>query len=308
MACRFDRLQISDRSFRHKQDRSFRENPAWLAKALAANLATMQEQVGPMYMPTIAAAQPLGKRVVVDFKEYGCGAYGCVLPTHDPKIVLKVTTDESEHGFVEKGMPWGWPAGITSYYGIMPLEGQYQLPKSRKREPAWLLWRESAEEVGELDLLEPIEGVETRAMFDERQEAYILFDLLYVAGSRVHAIFFGAGDRMVEIWPRAQAVGDEASATLHNSRIGDWASIMDRATKRTTAVDLATHLEAYHQVVRAMEKVPTTSAVGLALSFYAERRLVLADLHTGNFGLVMRDRPTWAITDPGHTVELPTVW
>lgn len=83
-------------------------------------------------------------KVSARLKEFGCGSYGCVLPTLDPKIVLKVTSDETEAEFASK----------LSQSLVVPIVVNYKLamslPIKRQGRRVYLLWRESADDVGEL--------------------------------------------------------------------------------------------------------------------------------------------------------------
>ena len=55
------------------------------------------------------------------FTEYGCGHYGCVMPTYDDGVVMKLTSDETEAYFVAAALsmndPNAWN-GLTEYYAI----------------------------------------------------------------------------------------------------------------------------------------------------------------------------------------------
>lgn len=293
--------------------RTFTQNPGWLAKALTGNLQSMMAQVDRPYLPKLVEAATSGKKTLVEWKEYGCGAYGCVLPTYDDLVVLKVTTDPTEAAFVKRGMPWGWPAGITAYFGIMELDGSYKLaPKHEGK--AWAIWRESATDVGSLDILEPLPEIgETKASYKERKRVDPLFGVIRQAGDRVHTVVWSASAdpvSLAELWRTAYLRREEAGWLFpDDADVKRWEDLMAKGEDDVDGgFDLAIHLEAYRRAFRAMQKSPVTSAVGLTLEYYFDHQLVMGDLHTGNYGIVQRDKPTWAITDPGHIVDLPSPW
>jgi hypothetical protein len=59
-------------------------------------------------------------------EEYGCGFYGCVMPTRDPDVVLKITNDASEAQFALQAMALVRegdivPEGIVEYFKVLQL-------------------------------------------------------------------------------------------------------------------------------------------------------------------------------------------
>lgn len=120
-------------------------NPLWVDNALKRHWDSIQARVGKRWMPvaskgftTSVSDAERGRR----FYEYGTGAYGTVLPTRDPRIVLKITSDKSEIEFVLRAEQLGqWPAGLVKYYRML------QLSAARSR-PIYAIWREAAYAVG----------------------------------------------------------------------------------------------------------------------------------------------------------------
>lgn len=85
---------------RRNPSRSLVQNPPWVTQALAESYKLIDDKVPPEWMPQLATVkQGRNNTLVGSLLEYGCGAYGCVLATGDPKTVLKVTSDESEAEF-----------------------------------------------------------------------------------------------------------------------------------------------------------------------------------------------------------------
>ncbi len=122
------------------------QNPAWVTQHLAASWVTLEDKVPPQWMPRLDRTRRQGKALVAEIPEYGCGAYGCVMPTLDPKIVLKLTTDETEAEFAGK-LAKDLPVPICTIYHLV-----LRLPSARRQgRKVYLLWREAADDVGKID-------------------------------------------------------------------------------------------------------------------------------------------------------------
>ncbi len=121
------------------------ENPAWVTRVLASAYEAVAGRVPPAWLPKLSDVRARGGVVSARMREYGCGAYGCVLPTLDPKIVLKLTTDSTEAEF----------AGELASTLVAPIVVQYhtvlRLATKHQGRTVYLLWRESAEAVGEIE-------------------------------------------------------------------------------------------------------------------------------------------------------------
>lgn len=134
-------------------------NPTpWVTHVLAQHYPELEEQVPPAWLPKIAKTRAVGSTFTGELSEFGCGAFGCVLPTLDQNVVLKVTSDESEAEFA---MQWAdkLPTPVTTaYYMAVKLEGSTRGPRSGVRhdglgEQIYLLWREEAKDVGKIDTI-----------------------------------------------------------------------------------------------------------------------------------------------------------
>lgn len=121
------------------------ENPAWVTNALADSYEVLEKKVPPQWMPEIARVSGSRNRISGTLVEYGCGAYGCVIPTLDPATVLKVTTDTSEAEFAAQFANELVVPVCVEYRMVVELSAVHQ------GAPIHLLWRESAEHVGEID-------------------------------------------------------------------------------------------------------------------------------------------------------------
>jgi len=123
-----------------------KQNPAWVTKHLADSWVTLESKVPAKWMPKLDMTVAKGKRLTGEIPEYGCGAYGCVLPTLDDKIVLKLTTDDTEAQFAAR-LAKQLPVPIVTNYELV-----FHLPTAKRQGRAvYLLWREAADDVGNVD-------------------------------------------------------------------------------------------------------------------------------------------------------------
>jgi hypothetical protein len=126
--------------------KSPKQNPAWVTKILSKHFVKLEEEVPPRFLPKITkAAFSRGGRISATMKEYGCGAYGCVLPTLDPSVVLKLTTDDTEAEFAND------LAGKLTKPVVVKYHMTRELPDKYKGRPSFLLWRDAADHVGQVE-------------------------------------------------------------------------------------------------------------------------------------------------------------
>ncbi len=144
--------------------RTFKPNPpSWVTKHLADSWVTLEGMVPAPWMPKLDRTVSKGKKLTAEIPEYGCGVYGCVMPTLDPKIVLKVTTDQAEAEFAAR-MAKKMPANLVTKYELV-----LELPTAKQRgRPVYLLWREEAQHVGEVD---KVLGGHVEAAIDKQHAA-----------------------------------------------------------------------------------------------------------------------------------------
>lgn len=120
------------------------DNPAWVTKIIAKHYNELEGTVPLQWLPKLTKTSAKGGKFVASMKEYGCGAYGCVLPTHDPNIVLKLTTDDTEAEFAND------LAGKLAAPVVVKYHRTEELPDKYKGREAYLLWRDSADRVGDI--------------------------------------------------------------------------------------------------------------------------------------------------------------
>jgi hypothetical protein len=142
-------------------------NPAWVAKTLARTFEEIEtSQIPKQWMPKLEQVKARGETIIARNKELGCGAYGCALPTLDPKIVLKVTTDSTEAEFAAKISPTLVVPICVKYEAAM------MLPYEHQGRPIALLWREEAKDIGKL------KGHADQLVGDQHVTAQAAFDLI----------------------------------------------------------------------------------------------------------------------------------
>lgn len=121
------------------------DNPAWLTTAISDVYDVIQKKVPAEWLPLLTGVKGQRGRLVGQMKEYGCGAYGCVIPTLDRSVVLKATTDTTETEFAAKLSSELVVPCVVEYYMVVALSARV-----RGRRIS-LLWRESADHVGDID-------------------------------------------------------------------------------------------------------------------------------------------------------------
>jgi hypothetical protein len=115
----------------------------WVTEVIARNYKLLEGAVRPAWLPTLANVRVLTKSTVVaEFREYGCGTFGCVYPTLDQNVVMKVTTDDTEAEFAAYLYPTMTEDVTVAYHQTVRTNDQHN------GNPIYLLWREAAENVG----------------------------------------------------------------------------------------------------------------------------------------------------------------
>lgn len=286
-----------------------RPNPPWVNRLFTEWWDRIETRVGRPMMPVEATGSGGRKRYV---EEYGCGHYGCVMPTGTSGIVVKLTTDALEAHFVAAALRIGhFPEGIVKYDRI------YRLSNAQHRNRSvYVLWREEAHDVGSVPLSRWHRRSGWFTALDESQQR----DVLQFANR------LGAFQTWARIFKESF---DRAESPKVYAQLAEWHSwAMDRVS-----LDDVEEAERYGEPMRQprlplrfkggqrmaialrgceilaemMANEPEGYLVGQALEFYMDHGLLLADVHLGNIGRVTRadyGDPILAITDPGHAVPL----
>lgn len=146
-------------------------NPAWVTSAIADSFEDLERKIPAEWLPKLTGTTRVGQRTMVaSMREYGCGAHGCVLPTLSDDVVLKVTDDESEAQFAINLAPTLVAPIVVEYFTVVALSAK------RKGQPLYLLWRESATNVGEVD---EVVGMDAEIAINRQhklaQQVYVAF-------------------------------------------------------------------------------------------------------------------------------------
>lgn len=279
-------------------------NPPWVTQLIADNFTTLQAKVLPAYMPVLTDARARRDDLVVEVVELGCGAYGCVLPTDDKDVVLKITTDDTEFLFVSqilRGRPA--PEGLVRYYAWAEL-GSAVVEKRERN--AYALWRESATDIGDLGekLLE-----DARARGVGRGVALRALDLLTEqqrAATRAYAMLALSPDPNGLYMEAINYVDAPVPAPL---ALAMAATPIALAKEKPAPRALAMLLGYFRACATALGAPGELALVAKTLLELFEGGILVADVHTENVGRVMRDRERrWVITDPGNVAVLPQPW
>jgi hypothetical protein len=242
-------------------------NPQWTVDAISDIYETLADKgIAPQWLPRLGDVRPArGSRLSGQVKEYGCGQYGCVYPTMDPRVVLKVTSDDTEAEFArDLASKLVRPICVAYYMWIHPKDAT-----DDRGYPVYLLWRESAKRVGEID---EVLGDHAKGFIDAQHRAA------------------QAAYRAIHAWTNS-----DAYTWNHEKRID--AEDVRRAVARW--------LETCEAMARQTQ-VPELRELGDGLvQVYGDQRIFFGDIHAGNLGMVTRpDGDHWVITDPGHVAML----
>jgi hypothetical protein len=236
----------------------------------------------------------------ISVEEFGCGHYGCVMPTSDDAVVCKITSDATEAAFVTAALSLGFgeeTEGIVRYYAV------YELPNRHRGRPVFVLWRESATEVG------------LPYGFGDSYEERRIANLSRYLGSfkECAAAARDTLKRSDDPWALlAEAKRHEEWAWRRGAEFN-----LDTVTgvvgiRRTLptyrgAMRVALALRLCDVIAELMQNTDGSDLIGSALRYYLEQGLLLADVHANNVGKIERTSG-WVITDPGHAVPLEQRW
>lgn len=285
-------------------------NPPWVDRILNKHWRELEAKVGAAMMPV--GEVPSGKRKAT-YKEYGCGHYGCVMPTRTDDVVCKVTSDVSERDFVRTCMEqgWEWPEGIVQYHAMAVLDD------SHLKRPVAVLWRQEANNLGlSLHAWRGMSYDETGKL----KMARMLLAFRDVAGAlrerhKRRPEWTTAAIDGSSTWP-AQGYWSFDWRDLELVAVrGDTSALESRIRNAGSGVRATTVLlQGLLLIVEWMRNDSQWSQpIGDALGFYLSKGICLADVHIANVGMIISREGSGthlAIVDPGHAVFLgaPLEW
>jgi hypothetical protein len=280
-------------------------NPAWVDKALRDNWSKLQTMVGEKWMPIPSVEHDRvmghytgwipssGAQAGKKMWEYGSGHYGSVLPTRDPQVVLKVTSDPAEAQFVAYASSIGsFPEGLVKYFRIVELPGSF---RSRS---IFAIWREAAHHVG-------------LYVYGNQVPELLNVDKRTATEGREYLRRFKDTGHEVFMWlkkhPGSLAQIQQSAETVDYDDVSEFVTQGKISPRFRGAQKIALFYAALEPMTEWMYNTDDITYVGQALGFYLERGVLLADVHANNVGLVDRpgfNGPIAVITDPGHAVFL----
>ena len=190
---------------------------------LARIFETLEGRIQAQWLPKLVDLTPTPTGAHAHIVEYGCGHYGCVFPTLDPNVVLKVTEDDTEAEFAAHLSTTIAVPICTTYYDVI------EVPRDQVKHPTFLLWREAASHVG---------GIEE--MVDDPDEALRLIRQQHVAAQHAFDLIHRATERgtdpddlaaVVEVWVDTCVEMATQTAVPELAPLG--AGLVDIALQRT---------------------------------------------------------------------------
>ena len=236
------------------------------------------------------------KKTGLGYREYGCGHYGCVMPTGTPGTVIKVTTDQTEAAFVAAylSMPTNQrPVGIVPYRKLLAIRSESHLKR-----PVFVLWRDEAQHLG-------ANGIEAWIRTGARD-----FERDYYSRS------FRKIEHLIGNCLTAARTVRKLVLKKPRTLLTDAVGKMDDAWQlgapprgRDKALEVAWYLNVFRQNAEQMTTEPMGNYVGQGLVEAFDAGLLLADVHLNNIGMPTGDLlneigMTPIITDPGHAIAL----
>ena len=219
------------------------------------------------------------------------------MPTKDPNIVCKITSDVTEAVFIAAALSLPeFPEGIVRY------EAVYELPGAKHRNrPVFVLWREAAESTG---VRYNYSGVD----YETRSKKLLVRYLgLFKDAAGVARDALRASSEIDSLLTSAKSLETEAHNLISEIDLEHQSSLTSALTRFRGPLRVAAALRACEELATLMENTYLCDAVGGALSYYLDKGILLADVHQANVGTVSRLTAP-VITDPGHAVGLEAKW
>jgi hypothetical protein len=265
---------------------------AWVDKAIAHVTDSLRAYgIDSAWLPRTLPADRAVRPGSVE--ELGCGVYGCVMPTRQEGLALKITTDESEAWFAHVALQLaahdGWPLGLVRYRLVLGLRDE-----KRDKAPLYLLWRDEATLVG---------GVRE---LDSGLDRYMEIVNFFYAAMPDGSPFKASGIEVLKLARGGALAQARAFVEAHAARGDQPLSIAHQAHFLERPVAAAATILCLYLQAAAVEK--TAPEAGSAIRYYLDQGLLLSDLHPGNVGYSWPDAARVVITDPGLVVPLRAPW
>jgi hypothetical protein len=219
------------------------------------------------------------------------------MPTSDPGVVIKVTTDATEASFVAAYLSMSQsqrPVGIVPYHRILAIRNESHLKR-----PVFVLWRDEAQYVGDVAhwIAEKARDFEKKYYSDSYKKVMRLIGNCLDAGREIR--------KRIVNRPDAAEVLREATSRMD----AVWQRGYPPRTGSSRAESIAWFMCVFDQNAQELTSEPMGNYVGQGLHDAFEAGLLLADVHLNNIGmpsgpLAEEIGMTPIITDPGHAIAL----
>jgi len=264
------------------------------------------------------------QRDAQNLTEYGCGAFGCALPTTGG-LTLKVTSDVQEAWFaaLAVGRSGHFTAGVSAVHAVFAVPGARHLAR-----PVFFVWREAALSPGTLH--HALASVPAHTPSGRSLHAHAsMLDRARIFGLQLAGYFLYCTETSnVAEWFRLLA---ELRAPLDDEHAAWVTDLVDGRPPRDvhefhrelsendrTPAFFGTMLGAYRGLLmRVARESPELRAVAQSVLRWQATGVVLPDLHAGNLMRIERDgAPVWGLVDQGvalpmdenlYRVEIPTL-
>ncbi len=232
---------------------------------IARGFEALEDTIPPKWMPKLVGVKYDGRgSLKASAHQYGCGAYGCVFPTLDPGVVLKVTEDDTEGEFAAMIAPQLEVQICVKYHLVIKVD------PDETTHPTYLVWRESARKVGQI--------VKEVAQHDEydRDHADAVSQLAKELINNQHKAAKDAYD----------AIQHGAPVKQRNALVTRWLESCEKMARQIKVPELRWVGESLVEVYRANRV------------FFGD----LHEGNFGL--VAREDGPRWVITDPGHVAVI----
>lgn len=154
------------RSGRRSRHLKVIQNPPWASEVIANTYDTLAITLpNRQWLPLLEDVTFANDRITADAREFGCGSYGCVFPTLDQSVVMKITTDDTEAEFAGNYANTLVAPICVRYHHVLKLDMEY------RGDTIYLLWRESAINVGRINVIVEARFGAVEAVFDKQHHA-----------------------------------------------------------------------------------------------------------------------------------------
>jgi hypothetical protein len=290
---------------------SLSETP-WVDRSLKTLLTQLRGRVPADWLPRF---NPQGTKVV----EFGCGHYGCVMPTNTDGLVFKITTDVSEAAFVARALTLDPTTGIVEYKKILSTDLQH------RGRPMFVLWRSEAFSVGDWQYsMTHLDDSNKQYVLRVEREANNLLRNFLDWGRIVRQYMYPHFRDLQKNYGPERDDPPHVRVEQEKQLLEERQKLLTRAWAAYERMEPVTeYRQGFSTYVKGLDRVgmalrtclytaqemsgnPSLYRVGEALQHYLEEGILLADVHGKNIGLDAEDEAV--ISDPGHSVEFHPRW